>query len=368
MHTHTKHLGILVLAMASVIAIAFGAAAALADPAPWWPAGNTNTLTVAAVDDESEIAADVATCKVTVDVYRIATASPNPNYQAFDYAPLKDGPFRGLSIPTDPTAQDWQDLADQAAAIVLPEGASAFGVTPDASGAAGTAMSGLGDGLYLVLAHGQGVTDGLTAINGDYTKKYTFQPTVVALPSTASGTTDDPSGWTTDVAISLKPEEEPLYGDIRILKTLTAFAGTEPVTFTFHIKSTDDSPYEYENYVAITFNKGGSDNTTASTGTIDADRIDEKIPAGTLVTVEESYDGANYQLVEGDSSVKKIVSDEAIEAGAEIDGVIAAMPEAAFVNEPSDEVTKGYGVENEFKLSKIGEDDDAWDWVWTQLS
>ena len=202
MHTHTKHLGILVLAMVSVIAIAFGAAAALADPAPWWPAGNTNTLTVAAVDDESEIAADVATCNVTVDVYRIATASPNPNYQAFDYTPVGD--FKELSIPADPTAEDWQALADEAAAIVLPEGESTFAVTPDASGAAGTAMSGLGDGLYLVLAHGQGVTDGFTAINGDYTKKYTFQPTVVALPSTASGTTDDPSGWTTDVAISRK--------------------------------------------------------------------------------------------------------------------------------------------------------------------
>lgn len=349
MHTRTKHLGILVLAMASVIAIALGAASALADPAPWWQTPDQNTLTVAAVDGESDMATDVATCNVAVDVYRIAIADPNPNYQAFDYTPVE--PFAELAIPADPTAEDWQALADQAAAIVLPEGASAFAVEPYKSGTAGQAMSGMEDGLYLVLAHGQGVTNGFTAVNGDYTKEYTFQPTIVALPGTASGTTADPSGWISDVAIALKPEAEPLYGDISISKTLTGFVGTEPAMFTFHIESTPDSPYEYANDKSITFTGAGTDVV-----------LDTHIKAGTIVTVTEVHEGTRYQLVTGDTSPKTIVSNEAIAAGA-----ATSVPEAAFTNEPSDETKQGHGIENKFELSKTGEADSDWDWVWTQI-
>ena len=371
MQIKKRHLGILVLAMASIIALAFGAVAAHAEPGDWWPQNNTNTLIVN-VSDDDDIVSDLGE-NVEVDLYLVATATPNSDYQYFDYKAVGNfeslgDPENGNAIPYNLTADGWMTLAQEAADIVYPEGATKSAFEPDFHAAAGSEINGIGDGIYLVLVHGgrvhddayQGsvgydVADGYYAYNTALTKKYTFTPTLVALPNTETG--DTTGEWKTSITIpTMKPEIEPLYGSLTIEKTLTGFVGDEPATFTFHIESTNDVFYGSDpdhpgNDRSITFTKAGTETITV-----------EHIPAGAVVTVEEIHEGTRYQLAS-----ERIVGDLTIYSDEAVKAKVGAVPVAPFTNEPSDETIQGHGIENKFELSKTGEQDTDWDWVWTQV-
>jgi len=285
-----------------------------------------NTLTVHAVAENSDYADDIAGADVVVDVYKVALAEPNSTYVTYDYTPT--GVFKDLTIPADPDASDWQDLANRAAALVGP--------TAEGTASADETITGLDDGLYLVLAHGKGNTT-LTAESDLY--EYTFQPVLVAVPGTSTYNTADPAGWDGNVTMSLKPERDWRYGNLKIVKTVTDFPSDgEPATFVFHITGTrpDDKPYE--NYASVYFDGGTSHETTVT-----------HIPVGTDVTVTEEYSGARYELVSSDDETKTIVADSDIQF--------------SFTNKSNGSHTGGHGIENNFKLDKI---DGGWDWTWNK--
>ena len=341
MQIKKRHLGILVLAMASIIALAFGATAAQAEPGGWWtPPANGETLIVNTTN--SEYADDIAQANVVVDVYKIASAVPDGQYQTFNYEFDVEG-FEGLSeeFEAAAAASDWGNMANSAAAIIKD------GDYEHTTGDINQQITGLDDGLYVVLVHGSGVDNELSAHSKLY--KYTFDPIVVTLPTTNTGTSD--GQWQPEATVDIKASQTPLKGRLLITKSLTGFVGTEEATFTFHIESTPDSPYPYENDRSITM---------TSAGTSPAIEVTD-IPAGTKVTVTEVHQGTRYRLVEGDSSVKEIVADEVVEEEN------LMLPEAVFVNEPSDDTKQGHGIENKFDLSKTGDAETDWDWVWTQV-
>ena len=325
-----KRLRALIVAACLLAALAFGGAVAWAVGSWWTPSGNT--LTVEPTNN-AELAEDIAKADVVVDVFQIATATAREDTQAFDYKTIDA--FAGLTVPDDPKASDWQKLADDAAALVK--------TTAEGTSAVSKAIPNLDDGLYLVLAHGRGITDKLSAFGEE--AEYVFQPAIVALPSKASDPhgvirTDDSYGpWLTDITISLKPEQRPLTGSIKITKSIPGFTGGK-VTCVFHLVGTTPSGETYDNYAAITCTSGSGETTVTH------------IPAGTKLTVTEEYAGAGLELAAGDSSEKVIIADSEVSDE-------NPMPVAAFTNTKAGTIIAGSGIENNFELTEDG------DWAWT---
>ena len=190
-------------------------------------------------------------------------------------------------------------------------------------------------------------------ITGAWRHLFTFPPTIVALPSKAPDAdgvikTDDSYGpWLTEVSIAMKPTPSPLYGSLRINKRVTDFAG-EPATFVFHIVGTTPDGKKYENDASIYYTGGESQSTTVT-----------HIPAGTKLTVTESYTGARYELVTGDDAEKTIVADIAVKDGT------ASIATANFTNKPNGSGLGGHGIENNFKLADGAQGDQPWSaWEW----
>ena len=182
---------------------------------------------------------------------------------------------------------------------------------------------GLATGIYLVLPK-----DALTQ-----THAYQFQPSLITIPRQLES-----GDWTYDVTASLKPEQKPRYGSLRIRKTLDSFnESLGPVTFVFQIEGTDENGETVYSNVAAT--------THSSAGTVDA--VAERIPAGTRVTVTEVYSGASYELVSQGTQ----------------DGLITADQELGmtFTNTYDDGLVPGYGAVNQFDY-----DEDA-GWTWNRL-
>ena len=332
----TKRLSAVVLMACLLAALAFGGTAWAAGS--WWT-GDNNTLTVESTNNP-DLVDDLAKANVVVDVIKVASATARDDHETFDYEFIGD--YSGLSLPADPKASDWRKLAEDAAAIAK--------TTEDGTAAAGAPITKLEDGLYLVLGHGKGITDGLHAYSDLY--KYTFEPAIVALPSKEPDddgvirTDDDYGPWLDTITVSLKSDRELAYGSIKITKTVIDFWGDEEATFAYHLQGTTPSGDEYDNYASITWPD-------------QKETIVTHIPAGTVLTVTEIDPGPRYQLVSGDTSEKIIIADAAISEN-------NPMPEAAFVNKPNGSGKGGHGIENNFKLEpKPGEGESAWDWTWT---
>ena len=165
MQTLTKRLGAVMLAAVLLVALACGGVMAWAQDDDAAVAGE-NTLTVNA---NVEAPGETATINVNVDVYQIATAAKDPQFDTYHYTFI-DPTFSALNESYDEqnmTGAKWQALADEAVKLI-------DGVTPVAKGEpTGTKISGLSNGLFLVVA---------ADVTGNV-YKYSFNPTIVALPT-----------------------------------------------------------------------------------------------------------------------------------------------------------------------------------------
>ena len=269
MQIMTKRISALVLAACLLAVLAFGGVMAWA-AGSWWPEGNTNTLEVTATNQD-EHKADIANANVVADVIKIADATADESYQVFGYtlvAPFDTDALNGyLKVAYDKSgsASDWQKLADEAAKLATLTADGSMRVTGvPAEGDITNALSDRPDGLYLVIAHGQGITsandEGLY-IASSPAYDYSFQPTVVALPGKSavnpSGSethpgepTTDYGEWTNEVSIAMKTERTPALGSLKITKSVTDFSG-EPATFVFHIVGVTPDGEEYENVASV---------------------------------------------------------------------------------------------------------------------
>lgn len=341
MHSKKRH-GILAAAAGLAVSLVLGAVALAAGDGGWIdPAGTNagpNTLTVQACGDnvEAAFAEDLATSDVVVDIYKIGTATKNPSYDTYDYALTED--FSDLTLTNDMNSEQWQALADAAAEKVT--------LTSSGTLAAGSSISGLDDGLYLILAHGSGrVESGYTSRSNTY--EYTFDPSLVVLPNKSAidgviGTAVEYGDWKNEVEVALKPERAPLYGSLRITKDVSENTG-EDATFVFHIVDVETGGELYDNYASVTLENGATE----------GDVTVGHIRAGLQVKVTEEYGGARYDL-------------GTVTVGEKGDVIIAEDTiDFSCHNEPTgDRTYGGHGVQNNFKFDTEAAEGTG-DWTWT---
>ena len=158
-------------------------------------AGGGYSLT-ADVPSSSEYHDDLSETTIVIDVYKIADGTSDSYSFVGDFAAdesLTSADWANLSTDAD----QLKKLSDLASQIALDKGTDAS--TFFASEAAGKPIELDGEGLYLVLAHQDGVTDSLTAQGK--TRGYTFQPSIVAFPNS--------NAKNGNLSMKLKPETVP---------------------------------------------------------------------------------------------------------------------------------------------------------------
>lgn len=276
----------------------------------------TLTLNVA---DTGEYAEDLATAEIAVSLYRVASVERTGAYTS-------TSDFQELKIEDlESGEEDWEAVADEAEKIIE-EDEIAPDETFEIVDGVGTKEN-LDTGIYLVVAE-----DTNTEM---YT--YSFNSYMIALPDNLyyqSGDAADDE-WLYDVTGSLKPEQSPRYGSLKIIKTLTEFNATlRETTFVFQVEGVDDEGNTVYSNVAST--------THSAAGTKEA--VLEDIPAGAHLTVTEVYSGASYTLTSDEIQTTTIVAEQVMEV--------------SFTNTYNEELTPGYGVTNHFDY----DEDDGWQW------
>ena len=307
------HRAVLALAVCVTCVLAFGVT--LAQAVTDANLGGDNELVVNLADAQT----DVQNAGAQVNVYRIATGSKDANYDTYNYT-FDVEPFTSLGEGYDPktmTSDSWQSMAQAAQAIVASQG-----TTPVATAPAGDTITGLTNGLYLVL-----IPD---ASSQQYT--YSFTPAIVALPgkvgadgaavyNTADGrwTNTDPK---VPVQMVAKWSMSELYGSLQINKTVTGFSGS-PATFVFHIVDAETGGQVYEGYAAVQYTSEGEHSTTVG-----------HIPAGLELVVTEEDSGSRFVLTSENGQTATIEPSE--------------TATVSFTNSPIENGRDGHGIENHF--------------------
>lgn len=344
-----------VLGLAALLGLSGAAGSGLGDT---YAAGAIDTgkkcsLTVSADDVVSNDqnaggwAEDFQNMDIGIRLYRVAGVDAS-GQKFTPEAPFEDLDFSDISSET--TASEWLEKAEDAAREeVLGQ---AEPVTERTAGGKAR-FDNLTVGMYLVVPE--------PAFNENYTVKYTFTPYLTALPGNAYGTSyggaaDSPAGdeWLYDTTIGLKPQAEPQFGNLRIIKTLTNYNETlGRTTFVFEVTSEEINPEtglpRYSEVASTTHEGPGS-----------AEAVLEHIPAGLHLTVKEVYSGASYKVTGDEQADGLIVWSDAALGAQENRPADAAAAEVEFTNDYDGGNRGGYGVLNRFTNGETG-------WNWEQV-
>lgn len=266
---------------------------------------------------------------VAIDLYLVAEAWEIDGYDTYDYHVATDSPYyagiaafvsahegsgwqseedsTGLIFRYSPEAgaegEGWEALAREAAAVGLGESA---GLLPTVTGEAGSRLSGLEAGLYLVVARGSsldGKADYVTELDTEeggreiatiaYTDDYVyrFSPQMISLPTKeaaeGNASTSDTGEWIYDLGgLELKFDLDSRYVSLEIVKEITRYGA--PATFVFEVEASQDGRVVYSDVVALSFDENSGRGKSVI--------LEDKIPAGADVTVSEVYAGASYSL------------------------------------------------------------------------
>lgn len=312
--------------------------------------------------EEDGFGEDLESAGVVVDLYQIARAVKTQGYDTYHYE-LLDG--FDLVIPGNDGQEEsgsWDELAQQAAGIVLGEQTS--DIQAAVKGVpAGRNISDLEAGLYLIVARGSQLTemedyrieikqkDPLTqeetvriaTIANSDEHSYAFLPQLVSLPGKEADengviNTANPGDWIYDIAVSMKPEQLPRYGSLRIVKTLSEYETMggvqEAATFVFEVTGRKNNEIVYSNVESITFTAAGQESVVL-----------DRIPAGAEVTVTEVYSGSSYQLTVPGDRMETIAADTVVSV--------------EFENEYDGRRTNGHGIKNQFVYDS---EQGVWNW------
>lgn len=284
---------------------------------------------------DQEFAEDLERSDMVVDVYKVAAAVEDPNYDSYSFEATKE--FEKLDMMlSDLSSVNYSALSQQAAQIVA-EG----GVSPVATVALADPAR-LEAGLYLTMPHNRGasladsikqvaVGDGtnnvLTFVNTSL-YQYEFNPSLVALPSRlgedgSNNTANNNVDWQFNVDMTFKVSREYREGSIVINKTVDKLFGSGTPTFVFNITAERDGEIVYANVETISLSDTENGSVTLS-----------GIPAGSTVTVEEVYTGASYTLRSGTGPLVLENADEPLQFD--------------FVNESKDTDTHQTTVNNRY--------------------
>jgi len=297
------------------------------------------SLTVTASDNFSDEAAeeDFKGADVVIDLYQIAGMTALGGGVTYDFTPMD--PYGSLALDGEMTAEAWQTVAEDAAAIARNEG------TPIVTGRAlgekivsSDAGSPLGLGLYLVIAHGRELEnfwneDGSATLAEGAVYSYAFTPLLIALPTNTSPEDTSLGEWVADAELLLKYVQTERFGEITIYKTVRNFEGEE-ATFVFSVEAEKNGVNVYSNVATIHMGQSGTLSATL-----------DRIPAGSRVTVTEVYSGGRFELV--GSGV------------AEIESVTVGEENAvSFENTYNRKIISGHGIQNHFTYSA----ESGWQW------
>ena len=306
---------------------------------------NKCSMTIAAANTE-EYLADLEDADVVLDVYKVASAAAVDGQDTYEYK--VEGAYAKFASDlegdiSEITSDDWKTLSNEIGEFTL---MGENTIAKEVNGApAGEIIDDLDAGLYLVVARSEGlenyvaeVTDeegnvSVVTIAQSKAYEYTYLPELVSLPTKepdASGErkTNNPGDWVYDLTGAyMKPERTDLYGDLVIEKTLDEIESSSPVTFVFKITAVKRGETVYSDVAGIYFTGAGTNSVT----------IEEKIPAGSKVTVEEIYAGASYSPVGETTQTTTILPISE-------DGVATV----SFENTYDGGLVPGYGIINTF--------------------
>ena len=282
---------------------------------------------------DQEFIEDLKTAKVMIDYYLVAEAKEKKGYDGYTFDVVDT--FKNSVVIPDNTDQEygsddwinawknsWREQAAMAAGVIKAAIDAKNPITPTRTAAAGTEVSGLDAGLYLLIARGDNVEDYFEMTKGDdpnlvsvaYTTryKYSFLPEMVAMPTKAPNkdgviTTDDSLDangnerpWLYTATVNMKPERETRYGSLKIIKDLLVYEDHDPATFVFKVDAYVDKKLYYSNVYSLTF-------TTACEEYL---LIEDTLPVGAEVTVSEIYSGPIYhETVTGPQKVTIVAND-----------------------------------------------------------
>lgn len=198
--------------------------------------------------------------------------------------------------------------------------------------------------------------------------------------------TADGNSWIYNVNVYLKPIRIRRYGALAVEKSLLTYESEElvpgasdnlegqdeKVTFIFRVEWTDPDTGAAESRVdSITFDSGAERTKRI---------VIERIPVGTEIKVTEIYEGASYELADGETGRTKTVTAEnfraeriqngiAILDGGAVKTIIGdvvdagkpqrQIPSVSFRNTYNRRQKKGYGINNKFEYQGDG------NWLWT---
>lgn len=266
------------------------------------------SVTVEPTDPKNEqMTADLKNADVVIDLYQVAKAVPVEGYDTYTFEFLSGYEKLEEIYDKAPENADWRKMAQSAARYALE---NADPVTGDKGAPVYSPVGDLECGLYLLIARGNGIEDYTTEITQEDGAKdiatvahsqeytYTFAPELISLPSkqienadeTVDNTTAGNGAWQYSMNVKLKPLQERRYGPLRIIKTLESYEMGDPATFIFHITAKYNGK-EYKDVVSITFTPEDVEGQKSYL-------LEDKIPVGAEVIVEEVYHGgSDYEQV-----------------------------------------------------------------------
>ena len=334
-------------------------------PAAWAVDLDTPNTVVVNLVSQTDYAADIVKADITADFYLIADAVPVAGYDTYSLS-VKDA-YKNLSVITTddqgaattatleaelekqvnaepPQTPTFDEIVETLAKAVLENESSPTPVSCTIVVSADKdkiTASGLQAGMYLMVPHGKvtagteittktgntGYVKTITAGEGtaartlyrskayseDY--EYVFKPQLVTVPGKEirSGEGDaatvvptyrtDEGTWTNTIPVNVKVEREPRNGDLKIVKTLSTYAGPEPAAFVFKIEWDDEV-----RYAEIAFPAAGTREYV----------LVKEIPVGKNVTVTEVNSGLKYSLKTSSGSPTQIVSADSPNAPATV--------------------------------------------------
>ena len=121
--------------------------------------------------------------------------------------------------------------------------------------------------------------------------------TIDGVETVINGVIEQPTEKPHDVTLTIENELE--YGDLKIVKNLSTFAGPEDASFVFEITWTDRYGNEQSRYAMITFSAAGQREYV----------LEKVIPVGAEVTVVEVDTGLQYSFEE-DTQTTTIAADD----------------------------------------------------------
>ena len=331
-------------------------------------------------ENEPDYATNIVNAKIQADLYLVAPAVKDDNYDTYHYEFVDYAPIRmihakvfeeNLADDPDPAKQNnletmlgkFTPLAHSFAEALLSDDNIIVPVSSEPTDrATSITVKDLDPGLYMLIlrgselkmksdnedecyvtkmtkqdAAGNPVDEFIAtrAFSDDY--EFIFEPQMITVPTrvddsgaqqynTAYGTK-----WSNVLKIVAKPDWKPRFGDLKITKTLNGFFGTKPALFIFDVEAKQNNKTVFSDTITLKFSQDGTKSAT----------LVKKIPVGATVTVEEVYSSSYKQS----GSVVYTLNGAAIGEGEQPTVAIDKMLAAVFVNEPG-ENPPGGGIVN----------------------